>query len=175
MKKSELEQLRKQTSTTTTGKYALNKLSAEEKMERIFGGRIRGDERRSLSRMNVGEPRMIAGVMVPDKPLEPDNCCMSGCINCVWEMYNDDVKDWNVKRKKAAVLLRKKGGVWPSNFHPPVQLLKLENLEAGTVVETDKKIKDDDDTWGTVPVQIRVFAEMEKRMKERKRQSRQEA
>ena len=27
---------------------------------------------------------------------------MSGCINCVWELFDEDLKDWDAKRKQAA-------------------------------------------------------------------------
>ncbi|KAM7201534.1 Oxidoreductase-like protein, N-terminal domain containing protein [Naviculisporaceae sp. PSN 640] len=40
------------------------------------------------------QSRLVAGVLVPPKPEEPDNCCMSGCVNCVWERYRDELEDW---------------------------------------------------------------------------------
>jgi hypothetical protein len=33
-------------------------------------------------------------VLVPPKPDEPDNCCMSGCVNCVWDRYRDEMEEW---------------------------------------------------------------------------------
>lgn len=147
------------------GAYSLDELSSEERIARVFGGRIRGDARESSSRFDVGEPRVIAGVKVPAKPVEPNNCCMSGCINCVWEVYNDDVKDWNEKRKEAAHKLSQRGGVWPADFDPPVRFLKPENIPGGK--EDAKK----DDEWANVPVSIRVFAEMERKKKLQKQAS----
>lgn len=44
---------------------------------------------------------MIAGVRVPPKPEEPDNCCMSGCVNCVWDRYRDEMEDWVSSSKEA--------------------------------------------------------------------------
>lgn len=167
MTEGELAQLKRTTSSSFEGNYKLDNLTPEERIARVFGGRIKGDARQSSSRINVGQPRMIAGVNVPDRPLEPDNCCMSGCINCVWEMYNDDVKEWNAKRKEAATNLSKKGGIWPADFHPPVQFLNEENLpESVKQADTGKSVEKE--TWGNVPVQIRVFAEMEKRLKDRR-------
>lgn len=170
MTENELSQLKKTTKTTFEGNYKLDDLTPEEKIARVFGGRIKGDVRQSSSRMNVGQPRTIAGITVPDKPTEPDNCCMSGCINCVWEMYNDDIKEWNAKRKEAAKKLVKKGGVWPADFHPPVQYLKPQNLPESLAKNALKvKREEEKESWGNVPVLIRVFAEMEKKMKEKKK------
>lgn len=166
MTEKEHRALQKQTKTTFEGNYTISLLTPEERIAQVFGGRIKGESRQSSSRINVGEPRNIAGIMVPDRPKEPDNCCMSGCINCVWELYNDDVKEWNMKRKEAAAKLEAKGGVWPADFYPPVQYLKQENLPAG--IKSATKSKPDEESWGNVPVQIRVFAEMEKKMKARK-------
>lgn len=171
MTDKELADLKKTTKTTTEEDFNVAELTADEKIARVFGGRIKGETRESSSRMNVGKPRMIAGVKVPDRPMEPDNCCMSGCINCVWELYNDDVKEWNAKRKEAAEKLSKKGGVWPADFHPPVQFLKPENLPGEFArPDSDARKLEENEAWGNVPVLIRVFAEMEKKMREKRKQ-----
>ncbi|KAF3986869.1 hypothetical protein FT663_04181 [Candidozyma haemuli var. vulneris] len=170
MKPRELEELRGKTKTTFEGNYTLEDLSPEERIRKVFGGRIKGEERQSSSRMNVGQPRIIAGVTVPDKPKEPDNCCMSGCINCVWELYNDDVKDWNDRRKLAADKLKEQGGLWPADFYPPVKLLNKENIPEELARDPNAEKKSEvDESWGDVPVAIRVFAQTEKRLKAKKR------
>lgn len=143
-------------------------LTAEERIRKVFGGRIKGEDRVSSSRILMGEPRIIAGVKVPDKPQEPDNCCMSGCINCVWEIYNDDIKDWEAKRRLAAGKLVKKGGIWPADFYPPVKLLRPENLPESLRGKNIDNKEQDDGAWNRVPVEMRVFAELEKKIKGRK-------
>lgn len=164
-------------STSFEGAYALEDLTPEERISRVFGGRIRGDVRQSSSRFNVGDPRIIAGVKVPAKPIEPNNCCMSGCINCVWEMYNDDIKDWNDKRKEAAGKLAVRGGIWPADFDPPVRFLNPENMPGGNTggkVAEKAKVEakqEQEDEWANVPVSIRVFAEMERKKKLQKEQA----
>ncbi|CAM9013442.1 unnamed protein product [Wickerhamomyces anomalus] len=100
----------------------------EERMMNVFGGRIKGDARQSSSRREIGEPRMIAGVLVPHKPTEPNNCCMSGCVNCVWEQYNDDLKDWRRLRNEAAIKLNQTDRIWPSDFNPPLAALEMKNV-----------------------------------------------
>lgn len=172
MTPKELTKLKGRTKTTFEGNYTLDELSPEDRIARVFGGRIKGEERQSSSRREMGQPRMIAGVNVPDKPKEPDNCCMSGCINCVWELFNDDLKDWNEKRKTAAENMKKNGGVWPADFHPPVKFLNPENIPQETKQEAQKRPSksDADEAWGNVPVSIRVFAQTEKRLKSKQHQ-----
>lgn len=174
MSKKDLLKLRKETKTSFEGNYSIdNSLTPEERIAKVFGGRIKGDSPTSSSRINRGESRIIAGVEVPDRPPEPDNCCMSGCINCVWELFNEDVKTWNSKRKEAAQKLSKTGGTWPEDFHPPVKYLRQENLPksmAFEVTEATGSHNEEDENWANVPVTIRVFAEMEQKMKAKRRQ-----
>ena len=175
MTEDELDSLKKTTSNRYEGNYSVGELTAEQKMARVFGGRIKGESPRSSSRLSRGEPRVIAGISVPDRPPEPDNCCMSGCINCVWELFRDDVKDWNSKRKLAAKKLRERGGRWPENFYPPVRHLADENLplsmakNAKTVREKTEKKNEEAESWANVPVSIRVFAELEKKKSQRRK------
>lgn len=178
MSKDDFEQLLKSTSSSFVGNYSIDQtLTPEQRIEKIFGGRIKGDAPRSSSRINRGEAKVIAGITVPDKPKEPDNCCMSGCINCVWELFNEDVKDWNAKRKAAAQNLAKNGGKWPNNFYAPIQYLKEDNFPEDydeSAAEGKLSVKKmEEESWGNVPVTIRVFAEMEKKLKAKKLQREQ--
>lgn len=141
-------------------------MTPQERMEKVFGGRIRGEDRQSSSRVDRSEPRVIAGVTVPAKPTEPDNCCMLGCINCVWELFNEDVKEWKEKRLEAAKAIKKTGGVWPADFDPPLKELAPENRPKG-VKDVEESSGTKDDAWGLVPVAMRVFAETERKIKAR--------
>lgn len=176
---NDIKKLQKKGGTAFEGNYQLDSQSPEEKIARVFGGRIKGENKGSTSRVIRGEPKNICGVMVPDKPLEPDNCCMSGCVNCVWQIFDEDIKEWNRKREKAAKMLSKKGGRWPENFHAPLKLLKVENMPPTFARKAKEgKLKttaEEDDTtsndaaWDNIPIYIKVFAQTEEKMKARNR------
>ncbi|CCD25075.1 Dpc25p NDAI_0E02580 [Naumovozyma dairenensis CBS 421] len=102
--------------------------SEEAQMSRIFGGRIKGEAPKSTSRILTGGTRNIAGVKVPEKPIAPDNCCMSGCVNCVWEIYNEDIRYWKKKRREAADKIKLTHEVWPARWNPPLGLLEMKNV-----------------------------------------------
>lgn len=65
----------------------------------VFGSRLAGPEERAKEL--EGRSQWIAGVLVPPKPDEPDNCCMSGCVNCVWELYREELEEWAAKSTEA--------------------------------------------------------------------------
>ncbi|KAI9668788.1 MAG: hypothetical protein M1831_000857 [Alyxoria varia] len=58
----------------------------------VFGSRLAGpaERRRELDK----DSQEIAGIVVPPRPTEPDNCCMSGCVNCVWDRYREELEEW---------------------------------------------------------------------------------
>lgn len=112
--------------------------SEESRMTSIFGGRLKGEPPKSTSRIIVGNSRKIAGIDVPMKPEEPDNCCMSGCVNCVWEIYNDDLRYWRKQRRLAAEDIAMTNDIWPQDWDPPLTALQMKNVPDTL---KDKKIK----------------------------------
>ncbi|PQE20991.1 Oxidoreductase protein [Rutstroemia sp. NJR-2017a BBW] len=107
--------------------------------------------------------RVVAGVLVPPRPSEPDNCCMSGCVNCVWDRYRDEVEEWAAATKEADKALRSR-----------------ESSEAASNMDDDGggsegnwdfgvggKVPEGEDLFGSVPVGIREFMAQEKRLKEK--------
>lgn len=110
-----------------------NQVPAEEKISTIFGNSIKGKSSlkpsKSTSRYIVNaDYRIIAGIEVPNRPKEPDNCCMSGCVNCVWEYYNEDLRYWQQRRKAAIKEISNTNDVWPEDWDPPLNSLPIKNL-----------------------------------------------
>ena len=110
-----------------------SKVSDEEKISKIFGNSIKGKSSSKLSKSTSryivnADSRTIAGVKVPNRPKEPDNCCMSGCVNCVWEYYNEDLRHWQQRRRTAIKEISNTNDVWPEDWDPPVNLLPMKNL-----------------------------------------------
>ncbi|KAI0460817.1 hypothetical protein LJB42_001552 [Komagataella kurtzmanii] len=136
------------------------------RFEEVFGvNKTNVSSRRDLSHRD--EVKVIGGVRVPRKPIEPDNCCMSGCINCVWESFREDLKEWRTQTKQASHSLIAQGDAikykWPAGFDPPPKNLPRkyisEELRASNVETTEDPDAED------LPISIRVFAELEKKMK----------
>jgi Oxidoreductase-like protein, N-terminal len=152
----------------------------------LFSSRLSSPlERRSeIQKKSV----LVAGVWVPPRPDEPDNCCMSGCVNCVWDRYRDEVEEWAAARKEADQALRKEKG-YDQGKRGRKQGLSGTGLMLGegqegaahTLVSMDDDGGGSESNWGTgldmdyksedlfkgVPVGIREFMKQEKRLKEK--------
>ncbi|KAI1760018.1 oxidoreductase-like protein [Hypoxylon sp. FL1150] len=168
--------------------------SAQEKARIIFGSRLAGPAERA-ERLEAIRNRstLIAGVLVPPRPEEPDNCCMSGCVNCVWDRYRDEMEEFATAslRAKKALQAQRPEEKLPS---PDIPVASREGIEEGlhdainaTGMEDDgggsegnwqadlkvahqpKIAKDfwDDDFYKNIPVGIREFMKQEKRLKEK--------
>lgn len=135
--------------------------SAEEKARIVFGTRLAGPTDRT-ERLNAlkKQSSYIAGVLVPPLPEEPDNCCMSGCVNCVWELYREEMEDYSAKNKEAQARLEAARSMDSDGGG------SSEGL--GVNVGDTKIAKDlwDENVFKNVPVGIREFMKQEKRLKE---------
>jgi hypothetical protein len=163
----------------------------------IFGTPLAGPAERAekLAKLRQ-ESTLIAGVLVPPKPEEPDNCCMSGCVNCVWDRYRDEMEDWaladaEAKRRLAAerevaaaagrganvgadANLAKRPPTTSRTDHAAVSMDddgggSDTNWDIPSAPPSPKIAKDfwDDDLYKNVPVGIREFMKQEKRLKEK--------
>jgi hypothetical protein len=122
---------------------------------------------------------------------------MSGCVNCVWDRYRDELEEWAMKRKEVDFAMRKenslerarrkrkrddtgmgdRGGVSGSGL----MLGEGEKGAAHTMTSMDDDGGGSESLWGTgldtdftsedlfksVPVGIREFMKQEKRLKEK--------
>ncbi|WDK22581.1 oxidoreductase-like protein [Colletotrichum graminicola] len=139
--------------------------SAAEKAAIVFGSALAGPAARKQRLEELrNKSTMIAGVLVPPRPEEPDNCCMSGCVNCVWERYREEMEDWSAANAEAQLKLRQQRGVSDS--------VSMDDDDGGgsetNWVPKDPKIAKnmwDDKLYNDVPVGIREFMKTEKKLK----------
>lgn len=172
------------TTTTTT-----TEPSTEEKAKVIFGSTLAGPAERAERLAQIrSRSTIIAGVMVPPKPEEPDNCCMSGCVNCVWERFRDEMEAWAAANAEAETRLA--AGKNTEEVQPRQQPQRPTvghsafsmdddgggsetNWDAGAMptpaLSGGKIAKDfwDDELYKNVPVGIREFMKQEKKLKEK--------
>ncbi|KAJ9142337.1 Oxidoreductase-like protein [Pleurostoma richardsiae] len=165
--------------------------SAQQQAKVIFGSRLIGPAEREerLAEMR-SRSRLIAGVLVPPRPEEPDNCCMSGCVNCVWDRYRDDMEEWATATTEAERRLQAQqagtageasvppspgvsGGDGRGSDHLAVSMDddgggSETNWEVGGV-DPGKIAKDlwDEELYRNIPVGIKEFMKQEKRLKEK--------
>jgi hypothetical protein len=122
---------------------------------------------------------------------------MSGCVNCVWDRYRDEIEEWAAAKKEADHIMRKeksiegarkrrrrdeagmgdRGGLVGSGL----MLGEGEKSAQHTMVSMDDDGGGSESLWGTgldtgfmseelfkgVPVGIREFMKQEKRLKEK--------
>ncbi|KAH6678381.1 putative UPF0651 protein, mitochondrial [Halenospora varia] len=137
----------------------------------LFSSRLSSPlERRSEIRK---KSVLVAGIWIPPRPDEPDNCCMSGCVNCVWDRYGDELEEWAVARKAANKALKKEESIGRGKKRrhgPGISGTGMDDdgggsdSNWGTGLETDFT---SEDLFKGVPVGIREFMKQEKRLKEK--------
>lgn len=157
---------------------SLPKTDKEERIEKarvVFGSRLAGPvERRATI---DAASQNIAGVMVPPKPTEPDNCCMSGCVNCVWDVYRDDIEEWASKSAEARERLqaqRAKGtATGAMNQEPGMPshvAVSMDDDGGGSETNWESGLETSGqkgDLFEGIPVGIRAFMRTEKMLKEK--------
>ncbi|MCJ1486021.1 hypothetical protein MMC06_006197 [Schaereria dolodes] len=149
--------------TTLTRRTASKLLPASQKeaqMQKarvVFGSRLAGpaERRKSIDSKST----MMAGVLVPPRPEEPDNCCMSGCVNCVWDAYRDDIEEWAAKSAEARMrtMMAQRDQLGGS----------IDDDGGGSETNWDEGSLPNETLFEGVPVGIREFMRTEKVLKDR--------
>lgn len=157
---------------------SLAKTEREERIQKaqvVFGSRLAGpaERRRELDKSSI----RIAGVLVPPRPDEPDNCCMSGCVNCVWELYRDELEEWASKSSEAQSSLMaqrreegSRGASTPQANMPSHIASSMDDDGGGSETNWDgaAMAEKTNDLFSDIPVGIREFMRTEKKLRQRK-------
>lgn len=114
--------------------------------------------------MKQAQSTLKGGVLIPPRPEEPDNCCMSGCVNCVWDRYREDVEEWASKVKEAEAHMAKLAA------QDSITTEEKPKVSEKPTKVGDEKISPDmweEDAFQGVPLGIREFMKLEKQLKDR--------
>ncbi|KAL9105658.1 MAG: hypothetical protein Q9227_009207 [Pyrenula ochraceoflavens] len=166
--------------------------SPSERAKILFGT---GSRRYNPTSQTTSSPtttwRTINGVPIPPRPAEPDNCCMSGCMHCVWDDYRDSIEEWASRVKVAQAQInktpandRKRGTVEPKQR----VAARREVADAARSMDDDgggsetnwagggareeeedeifKGLAEGRDLFESIPVGIREFIKTEKRLRD---------
>lgn len=149
----------------------------QERMAVVFGTRLAGPGRQS--RYNPGEappPSMwktINGVPIPPRPEEPDNCCMSGCVHCVWDDFRDEMEDWAARVEKAKAKGGPEKGTRDMRTAPRAEVdsasQSMDDDGGGSETNWPAPPTQDEDLFANIPVGIREFMKTEKRLRAKRR------
>ncbi|EEB94307.1 hypothetical protein MPER_06896 [Moniliophthora perniciosa FA553] len=86
------------------------------------------------------------GVVIPVKPKEPasDECCMSGCAVCVYDLYDESLAAYRESVDKVKATLRKMGvpeEEWPASLGPEVKGTRRDNPTLSAFEEMERVLK----------------------------------
>lgn len=143
----------------------------EDRARIVFGSRLAGSGyKRTSSDTPDATWRTINGVPVPPRPAEPDNCCMSGCVHCVWDDYRDEVEEWATRLQQAQA----KGGEHRLSAKVGTQRSEVADTSTsmdddGGGSETNWHGNDAAELFSSIPVGIREFIRTEKRLRDQHR------
>ncbi|KAK7514646.1 oxidoreductase-like protein [Phyllosticta citriasiana] len=162
----------------------------QAKAQIVFGSRLAGPTERKAARKAAA--REVAGVEIPPRPQEPDNCCMSGCVNCVWDVYRDELEEWALASREAKRRMKEMKGEGEKDKEKENQVVAAESERrrlADAAAASSTSMDDDgggsealwsaeelggedgfaaveDDLFKDIPVGIREFMKTEKKLKQ---------
>jgi len=106
------------------------------------------------------------------RPAEPDNCCMSGCVNCVWDLFREEVEEWAARQKQAHRSEVARESKKARDMRGRGMRGSRESKGAGDVHGADGGYEGVDlaqeGLFDNLPVGIMEFMNTEKRLRERK-------
>ncbi|OJJ46359.1 hypothetical protein ASPZODRAFT_132440 [Penicilliopsis zonata CBS 506.65] len=151
--------------------------SPQDKMSIVFGSRLASPGYQSTryhpdTMQPVSTWKTINGVAIPPRPEEPENCCMSGCVHCVWDDYRDDVEQWAARLEQAKAMAKgtPKDPIadMRQTPRPEVQSAVTSMDDDGGGSETNwAPTSRPDELFSEIPVGIREFMKTEKKLRQR--------
>lgn len=91
---------------------------------------------------------------------------MSGCVNCVWDQYRDELEEWAEKRGEAERrMTRERMG----QTQPTHVMSSMDDDGGGSETNWDLGPPREGDLFVDIPVGIREFMRTEKKLKEKRR------
>lgn len=144
----------------------------QDRMSIVFGTRLAGPGRQS--RYNPGETppeylwKTVNGVPIPPRPDEPDNCCMSGCVHCVWDDFRDEMEDWAARVDMAKAKGGPEKGTADMRTTPRAEVNSASQSmddDGGGSASNWSALSQDDDLFSSIPVGIREFMKTEKKLR----------
>ncbi|KAK2739265.1 hypothetical protein FQN57_006600 [Myotisia sp. PD_48] len=176
--------------TATSPKTPDPEPSSADKLSIVFGTRLAGPGYSSTRYNPTTSPpdstwHSVNGVPIPPRPEEPDNCCMSGCVHCVWDDYRDDVEAWaarviEAKKREPASSVAKAGKKAPVRQKEDMRVQPRKEVQSASLSMDDDgggsetswagdMSADADELFAGIPVGIREFMKTEKKLKEQRR------
>lgn len=146
--------------------------STEDKMSIVFGTRLASPGRSSRYDPGTVPPestwKTVNGVAIPPRPSEPDNCCMSGCVHCVWDDFRDDMEDWAGRLEQARTRAMPQAPTADLRQGPRAEVDSASTSmdDDGGGSDTNWSIPEQsEDIFAHIPVGIREFMKTEKKLK----------
>ncbi len=102
---------------------------------------------------------------------------MSGCVNCVWDLYRDELEEWAAKSAEARIAIQKRrdkckgSGMMVDETSPSHVATSMDDDGGGSETNWSTGLASGNggDLFGNIPVGIREFMRTEKKVKEKHR------
>lgn len=138
------------------------------------------DKRFRRHKERDAQASVVAGVRIPPRPSEPDDddCCMSGCVNCVWDLYREELEEWAALKQEAEMKLHgrdatSKGRQMVTGGGMADGGISVDDDGGGSETNwnaEDARLPKGKGLFDTVPVGIREFMMVEKRLGQKRRE-----